>query len=242
MSFFLRKSKDKTIKKLSRILGFSPGNKELYKVALAHKSACTYTKKQIPTHNERLEFLGDAILDAIIADFVYEKYQDKDEGFLTKIRAKLVKRKNLDALSVKMGINKLVAFKCYNHNHKHVYGNALEALIGAIYLDKGYKKTKKFIIKRLINNFIDMNQVEADDTDYKSRLIEWGQKHRKEILFETFEKYSEQHHGAYYTAIVRIGGEDHGQGDGNSKKEAEQNAAEKSLIMLSEKNTQNHEC
>lgn len=229
-------TKDKNLKKdLSKILGFTPGNTDYYRIALIHKSASYHHSQNTNSNNERLEYLGDAILDAIIAEFLFQKFKDKDEGFLTKLRSKIVKRSNLDKLAIKIGLDKLIVFKSYNNEHKHIYGNAFEALIGAVYLDKGYKKTKKLVVKRLINKYLDLDELIKDESDYKSRLIEWGQKNKKEIVFEITEKYNEQHRIPIFVSCVKIADESYGEGEGRSKKEAEQNAAEstiKQLILL----------
>ena len=206
-------------------MGFRPRKEAIYRVALIHKSAGLKYSRDALSNNERLEFLGDAILDAVVAEYLFDNYRDQDEGFLTKARSKIVKRKHLDTLAQKIGLHKLIRYRSYNKNHKHIFGNALEALVGAIYLDKGYNKTKRFIVKRLINNFMDINSLMNDDSDYKSRLIEWGQKHKKTVLFESFEKYSDLYKNPTFGSYVEVDGLVMGEGEGRSKKDAEQQAA-----------------
>ncbi|WP_320051918.1 ribonuclease III [uncultured Acetobacteroides sp.] len=209
-----------------------PSNISLYKVAITHKSVLNTHHPVI--HNERLEFLGDAVLDLVVADFLYEEYQDKSEGFLTKMRAKIVSRSTLNQLSIDIGIPSLLVLHTNpNHQIKHIYGDALEALIGAIYLDKGYAYTKKMLIK-FIRNHIDFSRLEYTETDFKSRLIEWGQKNKKEFSFEFHESFIEDAKTITFTANILLGSLVVGKGVGQSKKEAEQKAACKALSTIAE--------
>ena len=139
-------------------------------------------------NNERLEYLGDAILGSIIAEFLYNRFPNQDEGFLTQMRSKLVNRSFLTELTYQIGLNTFIKSNTNNTaENSHIYGDAFEAIIGALYLDKGYKDTKEFITKKILPNYVDLNQVQHTNTNFKSQLIEWSQKHKKEINFETTE-------------------------------------------------------
>lgn len=209
-----------------------PSNIALYKVAITHKSVLNTHHPVI--HNERLEFLGDAVLDLIVADYLYQTYTSKSEGFLTKMRAKVVSRSTLNQLSIDIGIPSLLVLHTNpNHQVKHIYGDALEALIGAIYLDKGFEYTKELIIK-FIRKHINFANLEHTETDFKSRLIEWGQKNKKEFTFEYNESFADEAKTITFTASILLGSYVLGRGMGQSKKEAEQNAAREALNSITE--------
>lgn len=208
------------------ILGFYPYNITLYEQALLHKSSSIRLKDGRWINNERLEFLGDAILDAIVADIVFKKFEYKKEGFLTNLRSRIVQRDTLNKLALELGLNKLIKTSAKNTSHKtHMYGNALEALIGAIYLDQGYRAAKRFVQERLIGEHLNINSVARKELNFKSRLIEWGQKNKVGIYFDLIEYFvDEENNPVFQTAIV-IHGEQVGVGSGYSKKESQQNAA-----------------
>jgi len=227
-------SKKKYNKELIKLLGFIPGNKNLYELAFIHRSASLVLSNGSTVNNERLEFLGDAILDAVVAEYLFSAFPKKDEGFLSKMRSKIVKRNHLNSLAINLGIEKLVVTNAINQNGgKHICGNAFEALIGAVYLDKGYKKTKKFIINKILNEQIDLVELETKETDYKSRIIEWAQKRRTEVSFENQEEYTENDRSPIFISRVIVTNQLIGQGKGSSKKEAEQNAAEEAFANVS---------
>lgn len=210
---------------LIKILGFSPTHMKLYEMAFIHKSASIVLPNGNIVNNERLEYLGDAILDAIVADYLFRHYPDKDEGFLTKMRSKMVKRKHLNLLALRLGIDKLMVSQTNPANiSKHLYGNAFEALVGAIYIDKGYNRTSQFI-SRIIKRYVNLDRLLLTDTDYKSQLIEWAQKHRMEIVFESREEIKANTHLPLFITHVKIANEIVGRGIGNSKKDSEQKAA-----------------
>jgi len=217
---------------LTAILGFSPKRIRLYEIAFTHKSASIIMSDGEMVNNERLEYLGDAILDAIVAEHLFKQFPNEDEGFLTKMKSRLVKRKNLNLLASRLGLDQLIKSHTNPDNHiKHVYGNAFEALIGAIYLDKGYKKTRKFII-RLIKKYVDIEKLKNTESNYKSMLIEWAQKNKKEVIFDSKRDDSSEQHMPLFTADVYVMSKVMGKGTGHSKKEADQKAAKDALDKL----------
>ena len=165
------------------MFGFIPNNIELYKLALIHKSASVEMGGR-SINNERLEFLGDAIIDAVVSDLLYSRYKKEREGFLTKSRSNLVCRERLNELAIQIGLDKYVhACGVANQHNNYIYGNALEALVGAIYIDKGYKQCRRFLLDRVFARITDIESVVKADKNYKSRLIEWGQKQHIDVEF-----------------------------------------------------------
>lgn len=220
---------------LKNLLGFYPQNLKLYDIAFIHKSASAIDSQGNFVNNERLEFLGDAILGSIIADFLYNRFPQEDEGFLTKTRSKLVNRTFLTNLTFDMGLNVFINSNTTKHIDKsHIYGDALEAFIGAIYLDKDYQTTKFFVTKKILSQFVDLNEIEQNDSNFKSQLIEWSQKNKKEISFETTEDSTENSKQPKFRAVVKINNKQIGKGTGTSKKEAHQEAAKESLKKLND--------
>ena len=175
-----------------RILNFYPCNITLYEQALLHKSSSIKLKDGRWINNERLEFLGDAILDAIVADIVFKEFEYKKEGFLTNMRSKIVQRETLNKLALDLGLDKLIKSSAKTANHKtHMYGNALEALIGSIYLDQGYRVAKKFVHERLIKELLNMESVLNQELNFKSRLIDWGQKNKVSLEFRLVDSFTD---------------------------------------------------
>ena len=216
-----------------KILHFYPDNITLYEQALLHKSSSIKLKDGKWINNERLEFLGDAILDAIVADIVFKEFEYKKEGFLTNLRSKIVQRETLNQLALDLGLDKLIKTSAKNTSHKtHMYGNALEALIGAIYLDQGYRVAKRFVYERLILERLNMDSVLHKEVNFKSRLIEWGQKNKIDITFELLETLIDESNNPTFQSAVYINEEQAGIGSGYSKKESQQNAAEEALKKL----------
>ena len=227
--------KDKELyRRLYSILGFYPNNISYYKQALMHKSLSAKTKDGQRQDNERLEFLGDAILDAIVGDIVYRHFEGKREGFLTNTRSKLVQRETLGKLAVEMGLDKLVQSthsRQQSHN-SYMAGNAFEALVGAIYLDYGYKQCMKFMERRILGSLVDIDKMAYKEVNFKSKLLEWSQKNRIRLEFKDTEKRSEKDGSSIFHTIVVIETLDCGRGQGYSKKESQQNAARETLLML----------
>jgi len=209
----------------------APSHMKLYEIAFIHKSASLTLSDGTVVNNERMEYLGDAILNAVIANYLFRNYPDEDEGFLTKMRSKMVRRRHLNLLAMRLGIDKLMTFqKNPGHISRQLYGNAFEALIGAIYLDKGFKKTGKFV-ERIIKRYVNLEKLIKSDTDYKSQLIEWVQKRKKEIVFESHER--QKGSGNIFVTSVKVSENEIGRGTGSSKKDSEQKAAKLALERLS---------
>lgn len=215
---------------LVRMLGFIPRRISYYKLAFIPKSALQKHPSGVRLNNERLEYLGDAVLDAIVADYLYKRFPEGDEGFMTKLRARIVKRKTLNQVAVGLEIPGLInQVGSPGNKSKHLYGNALEALIGAIYIDRGYRAAKRFFIRRIIKKHIDLVQLVEKDPDYKSRVIEWAQKNRVEVEFESLEEHFTGQKSPAFISTISLMGHPNRTGRGGSKKEAEQQAAKKAL-------------
>ena len=220
---------------LKNLIGFYPGNLKIYDLAFIHRSASISDSQGNFINNERLEYLGDAILGAVIADFLYNRFPQEDEGFLTKMRSKLVNRDFLTKLTFEMGLNDFIESNTKSTLDKsHIYGDVLEALIGSIYLDKDYQTAKFFITKRILSQYVNLNEIEQVDKNFKSQLIEWSQKNKREVKFETTEEEPEQNKKPIFTATVEIDGVIIGKGFGTTKKEAQQNAARETIKILEE--------
>lgn len=188
-------------------------------------------------NNERLEFLGDAILDAIIADILYKKFVNKKEGFLTNMRSRIVQRETMNKLAAELGLEDLLVTSTRNVAHNtNMYGDALEALIAAIYLDQGYRVAKKFVYNTLIKKHLDFEDVVKTEIDFKSRLIEWGQKNRLDVRFELIDSYYDDNHNPIFHSSVFIADVDCAEGVGYSKKESHQKAAEIAFKKIEESN------
>lgn len=229
-------SKDKPLSEfIHNDFGFYPDNITLYQLAFTHKSASETTVGSYKLSNERLEYLGDAILSAVIADYLFRLFPTKPEGFLTEMRSRIVSRSSLNKLSQKLGFEEMIHYAHDMHSgFKSISGNAFEAFIGALYLDKGYKFTKHIIIDRIVKVHIDLEQLEQTDVNFKSKLLEWSQKskHRVEYKIDN-EKYAKQRQ---YYVLAYVDGEPYGTGLDFSIKGAEQLASEKTWTMLKEQN------
>ena len=216
-----------------KILGFYPRNIQLYQQALLHKSTSIRSEKGRPLNNERLEFLGDAILDAIVGDIVYKRFEGRREGFLTNTRSKIVQRETLNKLAVEIGLDKLVKYSTRSSSHNsYMYGNAFEAFIGAIYLDQGYERCKRFMEEKIFKNYIDLDKMSRKEVNFKSKLIEWSQKSKVEVSFELIEQFLDEDYNPMFHTEIRIEGISAGKGTGYSKKESQQNAAQAALKKI----------
>nr|WP_227006101.1 ribonuclease III [Marinifilum sp. N1E240] len=216
-------------------MGFDPNKPDLYELAFIHKSA-TIQKDGYGMNNERLEYLGDAILGAIIADILYKYFPNKDEGFLTQIRSKIVSRESLNKLARKIDLDKHVVSNVNLNNNKHIYGDAFEALIGAIYLDQGYANTRIFIEDRVFKKHINLEEVVTIETNFKSKLIEWAQKNKKDVFFDTQEDGVDKAlRLPLFISEVEVEEVKMGKGIGTSKKEAQQKAAREALKRINQK-------
>jgi len=225
----------KYVKSLKNLLGFVPGNLSLYRLAFRHKSVAQNVKKGVKNSNERLEFLGDAVLGSVVAEVLFKLYPFEDEGFLTELRSKIVNRSNLNQLARKLGFEQLIQYdnRMVNSTRQgSLLGDAFEALIGAVYLDKGYDFTKNFLVNHIIKSHIDIHKLEQTETNFKSKLIEWCQRHGKDITFELIENQDGESN-KLFTVQASIDGEIMGQGKEFNKKNAEKLAAERACDALS---------
>ena len=217
-------SKTPQEKQLFKILGFYPKDISLYHEALTHKSV----RGRI-VHNERLEFLGDAVFGSVIANFVFLEFPDENEGFLTQTRSKIVSRKTLNNIALKINLNN--ALKHQVNSNRSIFGNALEALIGAVYLDKGYQFTSNYIEEKLIHPHIDLHQLVKEVSSYKGKLLEWGQAQKKQVIFKLVSSYGKDHEKTY-EVMVMIGQKKYAGAVGTSIKRAEELAAKRALKEL----------
>ncbi|HEX2920625.1 MAG TPA: ribonuclease III [Bacteroidales bacterium] len=242
MSFFFRKTngthlldKQEFSSSLKKILGFRPGNLQLYEIAFIHRSASFSLPDGKKVNNERLEYLGDAVLDAILSDYLFEIFPEANEGFLTKIRSRIVNRDILNQLAFSIGIDKiLVSHINILHPIRNLYGDALEALIGAVFIDKGFNKTKKLVLKNIVNKYLDINDIVNTDTDYKSLVFEWVQKNKSNLIFTYKEEYDFDIKKSIFSTTLIIDTKEFGEGHGASKKEAEQEASRVALKRIKE--------
>ena len=218
---------------LYAILGFYPRNIEYYKQALMHKSIRKRNDKGKPLNNERLEFLGDAILDAAVGYIVYRHYGGKREGFLTNTRSKLVSRDTLGKLANEMGLGQLLVSSGHSTSHNsYVEGNAFEALVGAIYLDRGYDACLEFFEKRVLGKYINLDKVAFKEVNFKSKLLEWSQKNRVRMEFQMLKQLKDDNGSPIFSFQVMLEGVEGEKGKGYSKKEAQQMASRETLQRL----------
>ncbi|MEG1543157.1 MAG: ribonuclease III [Tannerellaceae bacterium] len=229
----LNKKNKEPYSSLYKILGFYPENVHLYEQAFLHKSSSIEGGNGKWVNNERLEFLGDALLDAIVADILYKHFQNKKEGFLTSTRAKIVQRDTLNRVAIELGLDKMVVYsvKLTSHN-KHLYGNALEALVGAIYLDKGFKDCYAFVENVIMNRCINIDNLALMEMNFKSSLIEWSQKNKMEITFDLIKNYTDKDGNPIFQSGIYISDTQIGLGTGYSKIESQQSAAKMAIIKL----------
>ena len=222
------------ISSLKMIVGYKPINLEVFKLATIHSSVAKSNIQGFKESNERLEYLGDAILGAIIAEYLFKKYPFKDEGFLTEIRSRIVNRESLNTLGRKLGLDKIIQLDTNRKGfkaHKSVFGDTLEALIGAVYLDRGYKYCRKYVLSHLLEPHYNISDLILNNTNYKSQIIEWSQKEGKVIRFEASEKSDTGVHKEFIVEIL-IDSEMVAIGHGPNKKKAEQTASRKALDII----------
>lgn len=218
---------------LYNIIGVYPHDISLYKLALMHKSLFKRNAKGKPVNNERLEFLGDAVLDAAVGDIVYRHFPGKREGFLTNTRSKLVQRETLNRLAQEMGITQLILSNGRSSAHNsYMGGNAFEALVGALYLDRGYNACMRFIQKRILDQMINIDKVAYKEVNFKSKLIEWAQKNRVKIEFALKEQHKDKNGSPVFTYMVVLEGVEGCDATGYSKKESQQMASKRTLEKL----------
>ena len=225
-----KKEKDPSFKKqLKGILGYAPGNLSLYKTALTHRSI----KDTIDQNNERLEYLGDAVLSALVADYLFKRYPYKEEGFLTEMRSKMVNRQQLNDIALKMGLKKVTVFNKSDNSLRssQIFGNTLEALVGAIYLDIGYKKTGKWVGQRIIMPHMFVDDLENLEINHKNKLYGWANKNGKNLEFETIDERMENGRRLFTIGAV-IDGRVVAQGKAFNKKDASQIAAQLAVEKL----------
>ncbi|MEY4275333.1 MAG: ribonuclease III [Aquirufa sp.] len=238
LSWFGLNPKDEREKHLyqsvKHLIGANPSNLELYRLAFLHASASRESvSKTYKESNERLEFLGDSVLGMITASYLFKKFPFKDEGFLTEIRSRMVSRESLNVLGRKLGLEEVIEYENQRKtslSRSSMYGDALEAFIGAVYLDKGFSFTQKFVTQKILAQYFDLDTVVQNNPNFKSLLIEWAQKEGKKVQFTLDEEGA--HHNKEFTAFVLLENEKIAEGKGYSKKKAEQNAAMKACDAL----------
>jgi ribonuclease-3 len=215
---------------VANIVGFTPSNLQIFKQAFSHKSASD-PKLHTVTSNERLEYLGDSILSTIVAEYLFQKYPNSNEGFLTKMRSKIVKRKTLNRIADDMGIDVVLQDNNGTRLSESMKGNALEALVGAIYLEKGFDKTKDIVIKKILRRHLNIQELEDNDDNYKSQLLEFCQKNGSEIDYRVIERFKMENRDRFKIAVY-VNGKEIASGEDFNKKSAEQNASFKALKSL----------
>ncbi|HVG41799.1 MAG TPA: ribonuclease III [Chitinophagaceae bacterium] len=225
-----KKQLGSTFKKgLKGILGYSPGNVSLYKTALTHRSI----KETSAENNERLEYLGDAVLSALVADYLFKRYPYKEEGFLTEMRSKMVNRQQLNDIALKMGLKRVTVYNKSDSSLKtsQIFGNTLEALVGAIYLDKGYKKTARWVADRIITPHMFIDDLEVLEINHKNKLYGWANKNGKQLDFKTIDEKLENGRRLFTIAAV-VNGKIVAEGKAFNKKDASQIASQAAVEKL----------
>jgi ribonuclease-3 len=227
---FFKEEKGASFKKqLKNVLGFSPGNLSLYKTALTHRSV----RENADENNERLEYLGDAVLSALVADYLFKRYPYREEGFLTEMRSKMVNRLQLNEIALRMGLKKITLYNKSDGSLKasQIFGNTLESLVGAIYLDRGYKKTSKWVAERIIMPHMFIDDLEILEINHKNKLYGWANKNGKVLEFETLEERIENGRRLFTIAAV-VDGTVIAEGKAYNKKDASQIASQSAVVLL----------
>lgn len=230
-SFFSRKPgyESKFALQLKELLGIDTSNTQLYRIALSHRSV----KETPDENNERLEYLGDAILSAVVADYLFKRYPYKGEGYLTEMRSKMVNRQQLNEIALRMGLRKLTFYNKFDNALKgsHIFGNTLEALVGAVYLDKGYRKTQHWVLNQIVLPHMFVDDLESIDINLKNKLIGWASKNGKSLLFDLVDEKREGNRRLFLMNVL-LDGEVIASGQGYNKKDASQQAAQTALVKL----------
>jgi ribonuclease-3 len=228
-NFFKKHAGSSFKKELKNILGFRPNNISLYKTALTHRSV----REGADENNERLEYLGDAILSAMIADYLFKRYPYREEGFLTEMRSKMVNRQQLNDIAIRMGLKKITLFNKMDGSLKvsQIFGNTLEALVGAMYLDSGYKKTSKWVLEHVIQPHMFMDDLEILEINHKNKLYGWANKNGKVLEFETLNEKLENGRRLFTIAAV-VDGNNIAEAKAFNKKDASQIAAQIAVEKL----------
>lgn len=230
--YFKSKNEREFCYTISRIIGMYPSNLSLYELAISHSSVAKENSSGTKNSYERLEYLGDSVLGTVVAEYLFKKFPYKNEGFLTDIRSRIVNRESLNKVGKKMGLNRIVEYSGkVNLSHKSLYGDVLEALVGAVYLDKGFYSCREFILTKILDHHFDIEEVVTNTSNFKSLLIEWTQKHNHKLDFNIKEE-SGYMHNKEFTAAILIDEKEVSIGKGTSKKRAEQAAAEKACNVL----------
>jgi ribonuclease-3 len=228
-NYYLHPDKE-LARRLRSLIGFTPIHLSLFKLAFFHKSTFN-TRDYAISNNERLEFLGDAVLSTIVGEYLFKKYPNSDEGFLTKMRSKIVKRNSLDEIADKMGLDLFLANYNQTRLSKSMLGNALEALVGAVYIEVGYDRTKQYVIRRILRRYLDIHELESFDDNYKSQLLEWCQKSGRNIEYKVVAKYKSEKRDKFKVAVY-VDGKKLGTADDFNKKSAEQLASERAMAAM----------
>jgi ribonuclease III len=217
-------------RRLRSLIGFVPARLSTFKLAFSHKSTSS-DKGYAIQNNERLEYLGDAVLGTIVAEYLFKKYPNSDEGFLTKMRSKIVKRKSLNQIGDKMGLD--VLLNEYNNTRlsRSMLGNAVEALVGAVYLEKGYVSTKRFVVRKILRSYVDVHELETLDDNYKSQLLEWCQKNGQKVDYKLLARYKFEKRDRFKVAVL-VNGKKVATADDFNKKSAEQSASERAMQQM----------
>lgn len=239
--FKLKYSADRVYyKMLKDIFGLYPNNIELYKLALIHRSASLFLDDGTPINNERLEFLGDAVIEAIVSDFLFIEFPEENEGFLSRLRSRIVSRSALNRLAIQVGLDHHIIALGGNNSfaQKHLYGDAFEAMMGAIYLDKGYDFSNRLFINGILRKYMNMEDMSEQETDFKSRLIEWSQKNKRSLKFNTSPSATYTTKTPHFQTTVYIGEQAAGYGEASSKKESEQQASQVATLWLQKQQEQ----
>jgi ribonuclease III len=218
-------------RKIRPVLGFTPTNIGFFKQAFYHRSMNTESSSERAFNNERLEYLGDSILSTIVAEYLYKKYPTKDEGFMTKMRSKIVRRQTLNEIADKMGIDLILSEYSMGKMSNTMLGNAFEALVGALYLEFGYENTREYVIKQVLMKYLDMNAMEHQNDNHKSIILEWSQKNGHEVEFVQVSKIKNEKRDFFKMAVV-VNGDKISEAEDFNKKAAEQKAAERAIVEL----------